>query len=400
MRVLIAASHRNIVGGLEKYLQTLIPGLVKRGHLPGLLYENAFEAGREAIDSPAIPLDSACVSDQGLPAVIEWAKEWRPDIVYSHGTESALEEALLNTFPSVLYIHTYRGMCISERKCHAYPNVRPCSRPLGAGCLALYLPRRCGGLSPLTMWREYGLQTERRNRFSKYRAILTNSTHMRRELENNGVESGRVSVLRLPLAELAGGALPRSRPFPASEILFVGRLSNVKGADYLLRAMPEAEARLGRKLRLTVAGEGPDRQKLQELARARSINAEFVGWVSSQRRDELMRNAHLLAAPSLWPEPFGLIGIEAGRFGLPAVGYEVGGIPDWLIPGVSGELAGGNPPTVSGLADAIVRAIQDPAHYQKLSEGASQVAERYSLDDHVLQLETILSAHSGSRPCS
>ena len=58
--------------------------------------------------------------------------------------------------------------------------------------------------------------------------------------------------------------------------------------------------------------------------------------------------------PSVWPEPFGLVGIEAGCVGLPAAGFGVGGIPDWLRPGETGELASrkstnGEQP---GLADA------------------------------------------------
>src|SRR6202034_271377 len=98
---------------------------------------------------------------------------------------------------------------------------------------------------------------------------------------------------------------------------------------------------------------------------------------------DLMRQADLVAVPSLWPEPFGLVGIEAGCFGVPAVGFAVGGIPDWLIPGQTGELAPADPPTVEGLAEAIVRALEDPAHYQKLCSGAWEMAKRFSLERHL-----------------
>jgi len=95
--------------------------------------------------------------------------------------------------------------------------------------------------------------------------------------------------------------------------------------------------------------------------------------------------------PSLWPEPFGLVGIEAGHLGVPAVGYAVGGIPDWLIAGVSGELAPGDPPSPRGLADAIVRALSNHDHYNRLCAGARQTAELFSVDQHVNHLEAILS---------
>ncbi|MGA2216372.1 MAG: hypothetical protein ABSH31_24080, partial [Bryobacteraceae bacterium] len=78
--------------------------------------------------------------------------------------------------------------------------------------------------------------------------------------------------------------------------------------------------------------------------------------------------------------------------GVPAVGFAVGGIPDWLIPGQSGELAAGNPPTVEGLAEAIVRAFADPVHYQKLRAGAWEMSKKFGLDTHLAELERVLRA--------
>jgi glycosyltransferase involved in cell wall biosynthesis len=128
------------------------------------------------------------------------------------------------------------------------------------------------------------------------------------------------------------------------------------------------------------------------------VDVDFVGWVDSEQRAKLMLQADLLAAPSLWPEPFGLVGIEAGSIGLPAVGYAVGGIPDWLVPGESGELAPGDPPTVAGLSKAIVRALVDADYYNKLCLGAWKRAKRSTVEDHLTELEPILA---GSAPlCS
>jgi len=72
------------------------------------------------------------------------------------------------------------------------------------------------------------------------------------------------------------------------------------------------------------------------------------------------------------------------------VAYDVGGISDWLIPGYSGELAPGNPPTVEGLADAIHRALVDPLYYERLCRGAREVAGRFTLGAHLAKLESTL----------
>ena len=154
--------------------------------------------------------------------------------------------------------------------------------------------------------------------------------------------------------------------------------------------MAEASKTLGRALRLTIAGDGPDRQRLIELAGTCGVPADFVGWVDRSRRLEVLRKADLVAVPSLWPEPFGLTGLEGFCLGVPAVGYAVGGVPDWLIPGETGELAEGESPSVRGLAAALVRALSDPDRYARLSAGAWQFTRRFALDAHIATLEPLL----------
>jgi glycosyltransferase involved in cell wall biosynthesis len=106
----------------------------------------------------------------------------------------------------------------------------------------------------------------------------------------------------------------------------------------------------------------------------------------------LFRTSDLLAVPSLWPEPFGLAGIEAQCVGLPAVGFAVGGIPDWLIDGVTGSLASGDPPTPGGLAAAIVSVLGDWDAYGALAQAAWQRGRERSMQAHLRVLEPLLAA--------
>ena len=52
-----------------------------------------------------------------------------------------------------------------------------------------------------------------------------------------------------------------------------------------------------------------------------------------------MKASRLLVVPSVWPEPFGSVGMAAARCGVPAAAFAVGGIPQWLHDGVNGHLA-------------------------------------------------------------
>lgn len=392
MRILIATLSRNLLGGVEKYLQSVIPGLIQRGHSVGLLYEYPFNDTEQGIDSHSGRMTSWCSRELGVDSVLRSLATWKPDVVYSHGLDdSRLENALLERYPTIFYAHTYHGTCVTGRKCHAWPQLQPCARRFGPPCLALYFPRRCGGLNPRTMWQLFQLQAKRKARLQDYEAILVASRHMYGEYQQHGVSSSRLHLVPLFSTDSipqAGAPLARD---PGGRILFIGRLMDVKGVDYLLTATCGAARKLGRPLTLTIAGDGPERGKLQDAARRLGAAVEFAGWVDTEKKSHLIRQSDLVAVPSLWPEPFGLVGIEAGCFGVPAVGFAVGGIPDWLTAGQSGELAPGDPPTVEGLTEAIVRALADPGHYQKLCMGAWEMAKQFSIDRHIQQLERILS---------
>jgi glycosyltransferase involved in cell wall biosynthesis len=172
----------------------------------------------------------------------------------------------------------------------------------------------------------------------------------------------------------------------------------LKGWPELLAAIPLAAARLGRPLLLTVAGHGTEQKTMEAEARRLGIAAEFVGWVGPERRTQLYRNADLVAVPSVAPESFGLVGIEAGCVGLPAVAFAAGGIPEWLVAGVTGESAPGDRPTAQGLADAMVRALADPSHWQRLRQRAWEMANSFSPERHMALLEPILDAAAHSQP--
>jgi glycosyltransferase involved in cell wall biosynthesis len=402
MRILIASAHRNLIGGVEKYLQALIPGLLDRGHDVGFLYEYPADPAKEQVHPPATPLRTWCVAELGVPAVLNSVAQWRPDIVYCHGLDGAesvsLESALLDRYPGVLYVHNYDRTCATGRKCFSFPKIQACTRQLGPACLLLHYPRRCGGLHPGTMWRRYQRHTQLNSRLPDHRAILVASSHMHAELQRNGAKPETLHLVPLPTTDVVPQpTLPRPKSF-TGRILFVGRLTDVKGADHLIQAIPKAAEKLGRPLTLTIAGDGAEGPKLREMSARLGVAVEFAGWVQTPEKLNLMRQSDLLAVPSLWPEPFGLVGIEAGCVGLPAAAYAIGGIQDWLLPGETGESAPSDPPTVEGLAEAIVRALASPEHYARLCRGAWQFAQRFSLENHLAQLEPILGVESSLQP--
>ena len=91
-----------------------------------------------------------------------------------------------------------------------------------------------------------------------------------------------------------------------------------------------------------LSGDGSRRSRLAARATAlmgqqSKLRVEMTPWLSEAAADALDR-ADLLLVPSLWPEPFGMVGVEAARRGVPSVAFAVGGIPEWLIDGATGTL--------------------------------------------------------------
>jgi len=388
-RILLVARHRAVVGGVESHLRTLLPLLQARGLAPGLLFEHDAAPGQTRIDEGlGIPVWNA--AGLGREGVLRAVAEWGPGRVYQHGVQDLdLEEALLERYPALLFLHAYYGTCISGMKRHAFPRPVPCQRVLGPGCLVHYLPRRCGGRSPLTALREYHYQQRRLALARRYGTVLVGSRAMREEYLRHGLATSQVVCVPLFGDGAPDPEPPAPRP-PSGQLLMVGRLTDLKGGVELVRALPSARAGLGRELELVVAGDGPERPRMEAEAAALRVPVRFAGWVDRAGREELMRRADLLAVPSVWPEPFGMVGVEAGGVGLPAVAFAVGGIPDWCEPGVSGELAPGDPPAPEGLAAAIVRALAEVGHHARLREGAWRMARRFNAAAHVDALCALL----------
>ena len=175
----------------------------------------------------------------------------------------------------------------------------------------------------------------------------------------------------------------------------------LKGGSYLLDALPSVARALNRRLHVTFAGDGPANASWQTAAatlaaREPALRIFFTGWLDREEVDALYARSDLLVVPSLWPEPFGFVGPEAGRQRLPAAAFAVGGIPDWLRPGVNGYLAPGDPPTPGGLADAIIACLEDPETHARLRDGAGSVAAEFNLDRHVDALMRVLHDAAGT----
>jgi glycosyltransferase involved in cell wall biosynthesis len=414
MRIAVVNWSRRRVGGVETYLNTVIPELSRLGHEIGFWHEvdEPVERGQIGLPDKA---SAWCVAEMGKERALTALRDWRPDVIYTHKlSDPELEREVLGLGPSVFFAHDYNGTCISGTKTFKHPIVQPCSRRFGWQCLLHYFPHRCGGLSPVTMFKLYGLQSRRLENLRRYDAIVTHSDHMLSELIKHGLSPqhaynfpyyvqpantrelvsqhlARPDAASSLIAEAPEEvvAMPAKHESADWHLLFSGRMEYLKGGHIFIDALPAAAAALDKPLRVTFAGDGRERQALEKRAARlpdQKLDFEFLGWVDRQRIEELLAACDLLVVPSLWPEPFGLVGPEAGLFGVPVAAFDVGGIHDWLLDGVNGYLASGVPPTSGGLAQAIIKCLRDPLVYARLRRGAFEVAQQFNVKNHLAAL--------------
>ncbi len=417
MRVAVVTWSRQKVGGTEAYLESIIPEMINAGHQVAFWHESNVSGTNDQIALPeSVP--SWCVSELGARKALAALRAWRPDVIYAHSLmQPKLEAEMLKVAPAVFFAHAYYGTCISGGKTFKRPTATPCHRRFGWQCMAHYYPRRCGGLSPVTMLTEYRRQAKRLKHLSIYKAIVTHSTYMRAEYLKHGFAPERVHCLSYYAQDVESDeehAFPRnsSVAFPGMDaitasseteagkpsywrLLFLGRMDFLKGGRVLIDALPQVSASLDQPVRMTFAGEGPERKAWERhaarvQARTPALEIEFVGWVKGQQREMLWNDSHLLILPSVWPEPFGLVGPEAGLRSVPTVAFAVGGVTDWLRDGVNGYLAPGNPPTSENLAEAIVKCFRDGVVYAKLQRGALEVARQFKMERHLASLLNVL----------
>ena len=176
-------------------------------------------------------------------------------------------------------------------------------------------------------------------------------------------------------AELPAPSAPVAAHGTEQAILFVGRLIERKGVHHLIRAL--AIVRQRTPARLIIVGDGPERARLEQLARDARVadHVHFRGRVD----DEQLRRAYAAAAVFVLPsvldarqdtEGLGVVLLEAMNYSVPVIASDIGGITDIVQHERTGILvpAGDDP----ALAHALTRVLTDPALSRTLGEAGRQ----------------------------
>ncbi len=223
-----------------------------------------------------------------------------------------------------------------------------------------------------------------RRRFGQISTFIVNSNFMKKLADSMGMKPA--VYLETPIEPITKD-LP-GEPRLKNGILYAGRLEPEKGVmelldgfELVLIAHPDAE--------LLIAGEGSLSAGIAARIRDGHLgkSVKLLGHLSKPELQQWYARVRLLVVPSLWPEPFGLVGPEAMAFGVPVIGSGRGGMTDWLDDGRNGLIA--DPRDADKMAGAITTLLEDEGLHQEMSRRAHASADRFRLDLYIDKLESL-----------
>ncbi|MFN6535889.1 MAG: glycosyltransferase family 4 protein [Nostoc sp. EkiNYC01] len=307
-------------------------------------------------------------------------------LLHLHSPDLLLQ--LTGECPTVFSVHNHSLYCPSGTKYLAGQQTI-CDRNFSyLGCTWGKLVDKCGSRKPLRTVREIQGTQKFLDVLKKIKVtFIANSEYVRQQLIKNGIPAEQtvtvhcgISVPQTPTAPLSLEVHKNQR------ILFAGRIVSDKGLEWLIKTLIHTDPQI----QLDIAGEGWERPRLEKLANTLGLNHRITwhGWCDRHKINQLYQQCFAVIFPSVWPEPAGLVTLEAYARYRPVIGSAVGGIPEHLRDTETGILVPSN--DIKQLAQAINYLSKD---YQKSREmgkqGHALLMKEFTMNYHVNNLQTI-----------
>ena len=290
--------------------------------------------------------------------------------------------------PAVFTVHNHSSYCPSGTKYLADSGVC-CDRIMNpVGCAVGHFLYGCGSRRPEKIIENIQRGYRHLKALTKFPVtIIANSDYVRSQLIANSLPPDKIVTLR------CGGQIPKTASHPLTletqqnrRILFAGRIVPDKGIEWLVKALAKTDPQV----HLDIAATGWGRPQVEKLAAQLGLTTRITwhGWCSGEKLEALYQQCFAVVFPSLWPEPAGLVTLEAYAHCRPVIASAVGGIPEHVQDGKTGILV--PPNNTQKLADAINELAKNYQASRSLGEqGYAWFLKEFTLDVHIQRLQKI-----------
>lgn len=353
MKALIAHSLYGYVGGIERYIHKVGSLLKKEGWILYGLFESKVD---NVGDFGDIYEEIYFGNSNNIDALIQEFYSLDIDLVFIHKSQNInILSALNKNFFTISTIHDHDYYCFRHHKYFPFKRIN-CPLPMNriyCSLCSLLLKKdksKFFGFSLINAKDKVALAEE----IKDADATIVLSKYMMRNLDMNRWNIDTVYRI-YPIHQVTeDDKLVVNKKYNRN-YLYVGQLIRGKGVDILI----EACRHLKYDYKLKIVGTGNDYDYLDKMIKMYGLmkNIELVGWVEDV--ESYYSQADLVIVPSRWQEPFGLIGIEAFSRKVPVVGFDVGGISEWLHHKKNGYLV--KKRSYEGLVEALNYIDNNPA---------------------------------------
>jgi glycosyltransferase involved in cell wall biosynthesis len=386
MKLLFVHERFGAFAGAEVNLLLTAEELSRRGHTLALLHGDSTgkaEDAWRAVFSERFAFDT---SGSGIGRALA---QFSPDCIYVHKlSDLKAIEALLNCGrPNARMVHDHDLYCMRSYKYHPLTR-KICNRPASLACVfpcGAVLTRNRNAGFPLK-WVNYAAKKKEIAVNRRFDRMVVATEYMRGELLRNRFAPAQIEI-HAPVPRFEDAKEPASFS-NRNLIVYAGQIIRGKGVDVLLESL----ARVKTRFECVILGEGSHREACEALSRRLGLEArvKFTGYVPPTELAAYYADASLAVVSSVWPEPFGAVGLEAMRYGLPVVAFDAGGIREWLAHGQTGFLV----PWMNRaeFAERVEQLLQYKKVAQQLGAKGREVArEKFSFAKYIDGLEAMFS---------
>ncbi|MDD3627624.1 MAG: glycosyltransferase, partial [bacterium] len=395
MKLLVITRALEFNGGIGLYLKETLPILKKAGYDIKLIITSQISYDILQFFLPlnisvsVIPEIDFRNQEEPPDTLIKLVKEFNPEAAILHNFISINATIFLKKNMRVFYFyHTLNRLCptgigLLRVGCSSRHTLVP-----GLKCRINTLLNNCWdskqgrrnlkAISPIKM--SFYLQLADGH--------IVTSEFMKEQLIKNRIQSG--TIHKIPLFPVNSPENINQYVYPPkrNKILYLGRITREKGAHLI----PKILSMVKSDFEAEIIGTGYYFENLKKDIKKYNLEnkIKLMGWLED--REQIYKSiseSTITIIPSLWHEPFGLVGIESMQLKTPVIGFNIGGIPEYVRDGEAGFLIKyGN---IKQFAEKIDSLLKNKQEAMKMGESASEFIEkRFTKEKHLKELKNII----------